>query len=148
MWNKIKTLFSSEKETEDEGDGKTILIIEDSEVDMRLIEKSFQKTKYRILKATGGDAGIQMVQEEIPDVVILDCLLPQIRGEDICRKLKEDGRTKHIPIIILTVLETNILECYEAGATKYLNKPVAPKALRAEVRDALENPEPLMRDDK
>jgi DNA-binding response OmpR family regulator len=55
--------------------------------------------------------------------------------------------TKNIPIIILTVLETNILDCYEAGATKYLNKPVTPKILRAEVRDALENPEPLMSDE-
>jgi len=88
-----------------------------------------------------------MAQKHVPNLIILDCLLPKIRGEDFCCKLKEDERTKNIPIIILTVLETNILDCYEAGATKYLNKPVSPKTLRVEARDALENPEPLMYDE-
>ena len=147
MWDKVKALFLNKRET-NEGVGKTILIIEDNAVDMRLIERSFVKTKYQIIKATEGEAGIRMAQKHVPNLIILDCLLSKIRGEDVCRKLKENERTKNIPIIILTVLETNILDCYEAGDTKYLNKPVAPKTLRAEARDALENPEPLMYDEE
>ncbi len=146
MWPNIRKLFLNKKKHSNQ-EKKLILIIEDNDVDMRIIEKSLGSLNCRILKATGAAAGLALARREIPDLIILDCLLPEMRGEEVCRRLKSDTKTRLIPVVILTVLENNILDCYEAGATKYVKKPIVPKILRLEVQDALVNPEPVMDED-
>ncbi len=145
VWHKISALFSCKKGGAHQPP-KVILVIEDNDVDMRIIEKSLKGLNCRILKATGAAAGLALARRKAPDLIILDCLLPEMRGEEVCRRLKTDAKTKSIPVVILTVLENNILDCYEAGATKYLSKPITPKILRLEVQDALANPTPVMDD--
>ena len=143
MFNKIRDLFSTINKNRAFLDW-SILVIDDNAMDREFAEKVLWKQNYKVLKAEDGETGIEIAKKQRPDLIILDCLLPNIRGEEVCKILKNDERTKGIPIVIWTVLKNNLLRCYDVGVTKYLIKPVSAKILLSEIKDALNNPAPIL----
>lgn len=118
---------------------RLILFIDDSELDRRYIERILTKKNFRVLLASNGEQGLKTAQEQKPNLVLLDVVLPGLSGIEICKKLKKDEITKHIPIIFLTGMDTpkNLIDCYEYGAEDFLNKSIHPKALISQIEYTL-----------
>jgi two-component system phosphate regulon response regulator PhoB len=118
---------------------KKILIVEDDEDIMELISFNLEQEKYSILRADSGEKALQEVSKELPSLVLLDLMLPEINGLDVCRRLKADSRTQSIPVLMVTAKgdESDIVTGLELGAVDYVTKPFRPKELVARVRAAL-----------
>lgn len=116
-----------------------ILIIEDSEVDQKLVSTTVTRGGYTSLSAFEGNAGFLLAKENIPDLIILDYNLPDIKGPDVCKMLKTEALTKNIPVLFLTSMETpgSIINCYEEGGENYLSKPINGKFLLEQINLAL-----------
>jgi CheY-like chemotaxis protein len=91
---------------------------------------------YAVLTAPTGEDGLQIVQTQKPDLVLLDVILPGIKGREVCRMIKADPGTKHIPVIFLTAKDSpeDIKAEKEAGAAGHLTKPVQPQVLLDKVQ--------------
>ena len=96
-------------------------------------------TEWRVLTAADGEAGLALVAQEMPDLVVSDLMMPHLDGLELCRRVKSDERTSHIPVVLLTARtsEHNRLEGLELGADDYLIKPFRPAELQARVRNIL-----------
>ena len=118
---------------------KLILIVEDSEVDRRIIEQTVQRAGYQSVLAENGKKGLEMVKKERPDLIILDCEMPVMGGKEMCESLKNDLKTQNIPIIFLTSIDTpdNIVECFELEAQNFLRKPLQPRVLISHIKTIL-----------
>lgn len=116
-----------------------ILIIEDSEVDQKLVATTVTRGGYTAISAFEGNAGFVMAQENSPNLIILDYNLPDIKGPVVCKMLKNNDKTKNIPVLFLTSMDTpgSIINCYEEGAENYLSKPINPKFLLEQIIIAL-----------
>jgi len=116
-----------------------ILVIEDEKDIVDIIELNLEKEGYKIKAYSSGEEGIKMAREKLPDLIILDLMLPGIDGLDVCRILKNDSKTRHIPIIMLTAKseESDIVTGLEMGADDYITKPFSPKVLIARVKAIL-----------
>ena len=103
---------------------KKILFVEDEPTLQKTLGDFLKKSGYEIISALDGEEGIRKVEDEKPDLILLDLILPKMEGFDILRKLKLDLKTKDIPVIILTNLESanDIEKAIELGATTYLVK--------------------------
>ena len=124
-------------------DKKTILIIDD-EVGLRnLLKFRLVSFGFDCLVAEDGYAGIELAKTRQPDLVILDIMMPYFNGIDVCKKLKSDYKTKHIPIVFLSVLaqKEDIELGKQAGAEFFLTKPYDPEKLNLVLRMALKNKE-------
>lgn len=119
-------IAEKEKETfVDAGSGiYTLLIIDDNE-DFRLFLKDLFHGDYRILSAKDGQEGYNLAVEHIPDIVLCDVMMPNVDGYEFCRKIKQDIRTSHIPVVLLTAKcsDENQYQGMEAGADAYISKP-------------------------
>lgn len=115
-----------------------ILIIEDN-ADMRLFIKNEFRDTYRFSEAHNGTVGIEKAIKEIPDVIICDIMMPGISGYEVCRILKQDERTSHIPVIMLTARssEQYTIEGLESGADDYIAKPFNSAILRARIKNLI-----------
>ena len=115
-----------------------ILIIEDN-ADMRLFIKNELRDTYRFSEAHNGTIGIEKAIKEIPDIIICDIMMPGIDGYEVCRLLKQDERTSHIPIIILTAKssEQHTIEGLESGADDYIAKPFSSTILHARIKNLI-----------
>ncbi|MBN2618014.1 MAG: response regulator [Spirochaetales bacterium] len=128
-----------------------ILIIEDEKDILELIAFNLECSGYHVLKASNGEDGLVIAQAEIPDLVLLDVMMPGIDGFDVCRTLKQDPKTRKVPIIMLTARgeDTDIVSGLELGAEDYVTKPFSPKILVARIRTVLrrakEETEPMER---
>ena len=111
---------------------RLILIVEDNEDIRNYIAQAFEKD-YMVLMANNGSEGLRLANEQMPDIIISDIMMPQMDGVTMCRKIKSDVRTSHIPVILLTA--KNSLEDqtvgYEIGADAYLTKPFSSRLLIA-----------------
>lgn len=134
MWNKLFSLFFGNK-GKTENSHKTILVIDDGEVERKFISRSLEKGGYKVATAEEGETGIKIAQEIRPDLILLDFIMPGIRGDVVCKRLKMDDRTKDIPVIFLTgsVKPMSVIDSYESGAEYYLSKPISTKELLKEV---------------
>lgn len=101
-----------------------ILIVEDNE-DMRRFIKQNLERKYRVLEAVNGAEGYKIATEKIPELIVSDVIMHDMDGIQLCKKLKKDILTSHIPVILLTALNsvTNQIEGLETGADDYISKP-------------------------
>tara|TARA_B100001175_G_scaffold12321_1_gene9591 strand:+ start:133 stop:837 length:705 start_codon:yes stop_codon:yes gene_type:complete len=118
---------------------KTILIIED-EPDIRdLLEFHLKKEGYKVLTSSDGEKGLKAALKESPNLILLDLLLPGIKGLDVCRVLKNDVNTSQINIIMVTALgqEENIVKGLETGADDYVSKPFNMSILLARISAVL-----------
>lgn len=116
-----------------------ILVVEDEKDILELIAFNLECSGYRILKASDGESAISIVKKELPDLILLDLMMPGIDGFDVCRTLKQDNTTKSIPIIMLTARgeDTDIVSGLELGAEDYITKPFSPKIMVARIRAVL-----------
>ncbi len=118
----------------------TILIVDDEEDIRELIAVNLLRgEEYKILEAGNGLEALQLARKKRPDLVILDLMLPEMNGLDVFARLREDARTKDVPVIMLTArgrLEEKIAGL-ELGADDYLAKPFSPKELNLRVRNLL-----------
>lgn len=126
--------------------GKPILlIVEDNEEIQKYIAESFANS-FEVLTAYNGEEGKQQALSRIPDIVVSDIMMPVMDGITLCRQLKEDVRTSHIPVILLTAKDSlqDKEEGYEVGADSYLTKPFSASLLRSRINNLLESRKKLI----
>lgn len=113
-----------------------VLIIEDEPAQREVLAYNLQAEGFRITQAADGEEGLIMVAEDTPDVIVLDWMLPQVSGIEVCRRLKMSGETKAIPIIMLSAKSEEIdkVRGLETGADDYVVKPYSVAELMARVR--------------
>ena len=126
---------------QDESDElSTVLIVEDNN-DMRKYIRSLLADRYYVLEATDGQSGLKLAKESVPDLIVSDVMMPIMDGLQLCKKLKEDVITSHIPVILLTARSTEAhqMEGYDSGADAYLTKPFSAELLISRIANLLKN---------
>jgi DNA-binding response OmpR family regulator len=115
---------------------KKILIVEDEADILQLVQTYLEKEGYRTCSAMTGIEGIKQAKSECPDLVILDLMLPEMSGLDVCKRIRADSKIGQTPILILTAKseESDTVIGLELGADEYVTKPFSPKALVARVK--------------
>ena len=116
-----------------------ILIVDDEESIRQLLRFNLEKAGYEVLEAQTGNIALQAAKNEKPDLIILDLMLPEVDGLDVCRLLKGQTATAGIPIIMLTARneEVDTVLGLEMGADDYMTKPFSPRELTARVKAVL-----------
>ena len=117
----------------DTGSGRKILIIEDESDVADLLEMGLRKAGFKTTAAADGATGLQKARDNRPDFIILDLMLPKMSGLEVCRILKGDAATSHIPILMLTAKAEEIdrIVGLEFGADDYVTKPFSPREVIA-----------------
>lgn len=120
-------------------DNPSLLVVEDNS-DLRNHIGILLKKNYKILKAKDGEEGIYLALEHLPEIIICDIMMPKLDGLTLCKILKNDERTSHIPILLLTAKTTmqDKIEGLESGADDYLTKPFDAKELEIRLKNILE----------
>jgi two-component system phosphate regulon response regulator PhoB len=118
---------------------RTILVIDDEPDLIELVRYNLVKEGFEVVAATDGETGLVAARREMPDVVVVDLMLPGIDGLEVCRALRADDRTAQIPVIILTAknAESDRIVGLEIGADDYVTKPFSPRELAARVKAVL-----------
>src|SRR5205807_5872802 len=113
-----------------------ILVVDDDPLIVRLVRTHLDRTGYRVLTASDGEQALDLVAAEMPDLVVLDLMLPELDGYEVCRRIREFSM---VPVVMLTARgeQGDKLRGFEAGADDYLTKPFAPAELLARVRAVL-----------
>jgi two-component system, OmpR family, alkaline phosphatase synthesis response regulator PhoP len=116
-----------------------ILVVDDEEDLLELIRYNLTKEGYRVHCVASGEQAINEARTNTPDVIVLDLLLPNVDGLDVCKQLKSDPKTQHIPIVMLTAKseEADVVTGLELGADDYITKPFSPRVLLARIRSVL-----------
>ncbi|MBB3900136.1 PleD family two-component system response regulator [Roseococcus suduntuyensis] len=116
-----------------------ILAVDDIATNLRLLEAKLQAEYYEVLLASSGQEALQVAFTQLPDVILLDVMMPGMDGYEVCRALKADIRTQHIPVVMVTALtdSTERVRGLEAGADDFLSKPVDNATLFARLRALL-----------
>src|SRR5215472_14270275 len=113
-----------------------ILVVDDIEANVRLLQAKLQAEYYDVLVASSGPEALAMAAEESPDLVLLDVMMPGMDGFEVCRRMKNDPETRHIPVVLVTALDGrgDRITGLEAGADEFLTKPIDDIMLFARVR--------------
>jgi len=116
-----------------------ILVIEDEEDIQELVKYNLTQENYQVHCVGSGESGLQEAKKLLPDLLILDLMLPGMNGLEVCRQLKGDSNTKHIPIIMMTAKgeESDIVIGLELGADDYITKPFSIKVFLSRVKAVL-----------
>ena len=118
---------------------KRILVVEDEQDIADLILFNLEREGYLVESVLSGEEGLSRAKATLPDLIVLDIMLPGLNGLDVCRALRSDQTTLSIPIILLTARdeEIDIVTGLEVGADDYITKPFSPKVLVARIRAVL-----------
>jgi phosphate regulon transcriptional regulator PhoB len=118
---------------------ESILIVDDEPDVLDLLVYNLQKAGYKTVTARDGAAALQKARDEVPSLIVLDLMLPQMDGTEVCRHLKADPKTAHIPIIMLTAKaeEVDRVVGLELGADDYVTKPFSPREMALRVKGVL-----------
>jgi len=127
----------------------TILVVEDEPSIQELIAASLAQSGHKVLRADSAEDALRLVSETLPDVVLLDWMLPGMSGIQYARRLRNEERTRSLPIIMLTARseEHDKVAGLEAGADDYLTKPFSPRELLARIKAVLRRRAPQMTED-
>src|SRR5210317_1705530 len=123
---------------------KTILVVEDNELNMKLVKGLIKIGKYRMLEATDAESGIQLIREQRPDLVLMDIQLPGMDGLSATKIIKEDPSLKDIPIVALTsyAMQGDEEKALAAGCTGYITKPIDTRKFLETVSQYLKDDDP------
>lgn len=110
---------------------KLILHIEDNPSNRKALRHILRMTNYRLIEAADGQAGIDMLEKEVPDLVLTDIQLPRLSGYDVTKLIKSDPRFRHIPVVAVTSygLSGDDRKALEVGCDDYVSKPYRPQVL-------------------
>ncbi|MDA0870139.1 MAG: phosphate regulon transcriptional regulator PhoB [Proteobacteria bacterium] len=127
----------------------TVLIVEDEKSISTLLKYNLEKEGYTIIISQNGEDGIEQVKKNLPDLVILDWMLPDLSGIAVCDLIKREPRLKSIPVIMLTAKseETDKIRGFETGADDYVTKPFSTKELVLRVQALLKRAKPSLIED-
>jgi two-component system phosphate regulon response regulator PhoB len=122
----------------------TVLIVEDEPAQREVLAYNLEAEGFRVVKAENGEEGLIMVDEETPDIIVLDWMLPNVSGIEVCRRLKTKSDTRSIPILMLSARseEVDKVRGLETGADDYVVKPYSVIELMARVRAQLRRTRP------
>jgi DNA-binding response OmpR family regulator len=120
----------------------TVLVIDDERDLLNLVRYNLESEGYEVLGALDGESGLNLAFTRSPDLILLDRMMPGADGVEVCRRLRTEGRTAHVPVIMLTakVAEEERVQGLDAGADDYVTKPFSVKELMARVRARLRRP--------
>ena len=118
----------------------TVLVVDDAPANLNLLA-GLLNTSYRVRLAPSGPKALELAQKSPPDLVLLDVMMPDMDGYEVCRRLKADERTRHIPVIFLTAMQEPENEAmgFEVGAADFIHKPISPAIVQARVKTHLQN---------
>ncbi|MBN1218255.1 MAG: response regulator [Anaerolineae bacterium] len=118
---------------------RTVLIVDDESLTCDMLKAILMPEGYDTILATSGTEALKVVEQQPPDIILLDVMMPDIDGLEVCRRLKANKRWQHIPIILVTVLDSteDLVNGLDAGADDFVNKPVNGVELRARIRSLL-----------
>jgi two-component system alkaline phosphatase synthesis response regulator PhoP len=116
-----------------------ILVVDDEKGIVGMLRISLESDNYKVIEAYTGDGAIRKARSEAPDLILLDLILPDMTGYEICNKLRKDPKTKSIPIIMLTGMNgiADKMAGLDLGADDYVTKPFDLKELKAKIRNVL-----------
>lgn len=118
---------------------ESILIIDDEDDIRDILSYNLQKEGFKVHQASTGKEGILKAQQEVPDLILLDVMMPEMDGIEVCQILRDDPKTKHISICFLTARSEDYSQIagLDAGADDYVAKPVKPKVLASRIKAIL-----------
>lgn len=118
---------------------ENILVVDDEKDILELVRYNLAKAGYGVQCAASGEAALDLLERSVPDLILLDLMLPGLDGLDVCRRLKQDERTRSVPVIMLTARgeDADIVAGLELGADDYITKPFSPRVLVARLRAVL-----------
>jgi two-component system, sensor histidine kinase and response regulator len=121
-------------------DKSLILVVDDISKNLQVVGTVLRRENYRVVPATSGPQALERVQADPPDLILLDLMMPEMDGLEVCRQLKADPVTQRIPVIFLTASNEmeHLVRGFEMGAVDYITKPFKPPELLARVRTHLE----------
>lgn len=116
----------------------TILVVDDEPTNLRVLKKMLEG-HYLLTFAKSGEEALRLVKRDLPDLILLDVMMPNMSGFEVCKHLKSELITKPIPVIFVTALSDEVDEAkgFEAGAVDYITKPVSPSIVKARVKTHL-----------
>ena len=116
-----------------------VLAADDDEDILELVAFRLERSGYTVLKARDGEEALQVARERLPDLAVLDVMMPKLDGFEVTRRIRSDGTTKGMPVILLTARaqDADVQAGFDAGADDYLRKPFSPQELRARVQAIL-----------
>jgi len=117
-----------------------ILLVDDSVQNLRLLGNMLREKSYQIALAQNGKEGLQLAAKILPDLILLDIMMPELDGYEVCKQLKEDENTRHIPVIFLTAKTSNndIVNGFQIGGVDYITKPFNKEELFMRIKTHLE----------
>ncbi len=121
--------------SKDEKTETSILIVDDVPINLQVLVNILREKSYKISVATSGEKALEMVERFLPDLILLDVMMPEMDGFEVCQKLKEDEKTRDIPVIFLTAKteKEDIIKGFGLGAVDYVTKPFNKAELLARV---------------
>ncbi|MBF4473016.1 response regulator, partial [Flavobacterium sp. HJJ] len=127
-----------------QSDVPIVLVVEDNDEIRNYIRMNLSEN-YKVFEAENGLKGLEMAIDTIPDLIISDIMMPELNGLDLCRKLKTNERTSHIPVLLLTAQqsEQSQKEGYETGADAYISKPFSSVLLQIRIKNLIESRQKL-----
>lgn len=127
-----------------------VLVMEDEDALATLLQYNLEKEGYRVVLAGDGEEGLVQIDERLPDLVLLDWMLPKVSGIEVCRRIRGRPETRNLPIIMLTARgeETDRVRGLDTGADDYLTKPFSMTELIARIRAVLRRIRPGLADDR
>ena len=117
-----------------------VLVADDDRDILSLVAFRLERSGYRVVQATDGQEALDLAREHAPDLAVLDLMMPRLTGLEVTRALRDDERTREVPVILLTarVQASDVQAGFAAGATAYVKKPFSPQELRDRVDALLE----------
>ena len=127
-----------------------VLVVEDEDSLATLLQYNLQKEGYEVVLAGDGEEALLLVDERLPDLVVLDWMLPKVSGIEVCRRLRQRNETRNVPIIMLTARgeETDRVRGLDTGADDYVVKPFSMTELTARIRAVLRRIRPGLAEDR
>lgn len=121
------------------GETESILIVDDTGTNLQLLTGLLREHGYTVYPASDGELALEIVRAQTPDLILLDIRMPDMDGYEVCRRLKEDARTRVIPIIFISILEDidDKVRGFQAGAVDYIIKPFQPAEVLARIQTHL-----------
>ena len=111
---------------------KRILVVDDTKDVLQVVSRRLQSWGYDALTADSGEEGLRVAEEQVPDLILLDIMMPKLKGREVCARLKANPKTQRIPVIFLTALglADHVKAGMDLGADDYIVKPFEPAELK------------------